>query len=212
MAFKVLGGDLAKRLLGADSALAPRSLWGKSYPIKPKNPKNQSCQIFGPIYSFISLNLIGFSEVHSQKDSLSGLNSKITFCTKESFGQSSVEYFRIPRTYVLHIMGFSYFRFGLELPFPFTACDDLILRFSSKTITFIHLASEILAILVMIKRLTTTTIVLKPNFHSGIENLVSFHSFESLRWLSTLCLLKSLRQVVKVRVLLIGVTILSYLI
>ena len=68
-------------------------------------------------------------------------------------------------------MGFSYFRFGLELPFPFTACDDLILRFSSKTITFIHLASEILAILVMIKQLTTT-VVLKPNSHPGIENLV----------------------------------------
>ena len=30
MAFKVLGGDLAKRLLGADLALAPRSLLVKS--------------------------------------------------------------------------------------------------------------------------------------------------------------------------------------
>ena len=32
MAFKVLGGDLARRLLGANSALAPRSLLPKSYP------------------------------------------------------------------------------------------------------------------------------------------------------------------------------------
>ena len=32
MAFKVLGGDLAKRLLGADSALTPRSFLAKSYP------------------------------------------------------------------------------------------------------------------------------------------------------------------------------------
>ena len=32
MAFKVLGDDLAKRLLGADSALAPRSLLARSYP------------------------------------------------------------------------------------------------------------------------------------------------------------------------------------
>ena len=176
---------------------------------KPKNPDFES---FFAVNIALSPNLIGLPDVALKNNSESGPNSKITFGTKESFGQSTVEYFRIPRTYVLHIMGFSYFRFGLELPFPFTACDDLILRFSSKTITFIHLASEILAILVMIKRLTTTTIVLKPNFHSGIENLVSFHSFESLRWLSTLCLLKSLRQVVKVRVLLIGVTILSYLI
>ena len=39
MAFKVLGGDLAKRLLGADSALAPRSLLAKS-------PQNQG--VFWP--------------------------------------------------------------------------------------------------------------------------------------------------------------------
>ena len=39
MAFKVLGGDLAKRLRGADSALAPRSLLAKS-------PQNQG--VFWP--------------------------------------------------------------------------------------------------------------------------------------------------------------------
>ena len=38
-AFKVFGGDLAKRLLGADSALAPRSLL-------PRSPQHQG--VFWP--------------------------------------------------------------------------------------------------------------------------------------------------------------------
>ena len=41
--------------------------------------------------NILSPNLIGSSEVPSHEDSESGLNSKITFGTKESFGQITEE-------------------------------------------------------------------------------------------------------------------------
>ena len=67
MAFKVLGGDLAKRLFSADSALALRSLLAK-----PKNP-NFTQIFFDPSIAFFP-NLIGSSDVDFYKDSEYGLN------------------------------------------------------------------------------------------------------------------------------------------
>ena len=80
---KFWGGDLAKRLLGARAESAPRSLLSRSPQHQGVFCPDQKSQKLKFQVSFLGLNialspnLIGSSDEDFQKDSESGLNSKI---------------------------------------------------------------------------------------------------------------------------------------